>query len=407
MNGDAMDVDIEVDDLFGDGVGISLAPGPQPPSKALLQRIDDMRRTGACRAIAWSPGGTIASVTPDGRSVEFRFLRSHPDTGEWALSEPTLYHPWGPLPQGAAITHLVWSCASSPELAIVDSFGRITIVMFNVMLNRPFFERRWDSDPLDDLHAVVGSGSLMTPAQHKQKIACTYGPAQRRGTSISYPYTYIPHMGPSNPYPGKSAFVFVTTNGTLKVLYAQANVNRVGEKTLELESITSGDDSVTHACICSDRGTLLIALATASKQLRIVRVHVNFSPSPEKQHPTQIVLNLEEKHVAATNWFEPGTSESPLHAAMDQLSRLEIVPSTCEDLQKGKWDPPVVYAVRSHVPSPDPSYSQEWHTTVDRWEVLADQAQTLHPAFSQLASKRGGAGQPAVVCSATLSCPGP
>jgi len=108
------------------------------------------------RGIAWSRQGTIASVSKDGRSVDMRFLRTRPDNGSWELSESypcpssLLSNPISP------IVHLAWAATPSPELAIIDALGRIMIVSFSISLNRPFSVRKWDSDPVDDLHSVVG-----------------------------------------------------------------------------------------------------------------------------------------------------------------------------------------------------------------------------------------------------------
>lgn len=44
-----MDEDMEMDDLFGDGAGLSLPS--RPPSKELYQRIDDMRGSGCCQLV--------------------------------------------------------------------------------------------------------------------------------------------------------------------------------------------------------------------------------------------------------------------------------------------------------------------------------------------------------------------
>jgi mediator of RNA polymerase II transcription subunit 16 len=39
---------IDVDDLFGDGVALSL-PNVRPPSKHLYQRLDELRTRGCCQ----------------------------------------------------------------------------------------------------------------------------------------------------------------------------------------------------------------------------------------------------------------------------------------------------------------------------------------------------------------------
>jgi len=60
-------------------------------------------------------------------------------------------------------------------------------------------------------------------------------------------------LGPSHPHHSKSAFVYVTTNGSLRVMWQQ-NTNKWHESHTELESIVSSDDLITHAAICSDKG---------------------------------------------------------------------------------------------------------------------------------------------------------
>ena len=62
-------------------------------------------------------------------------------------------------------------------------------------------------------------------------------------------------MGPFHPNPGKSALLCITTNGLLKLFFSQNN-NRIEETDIELENITSSDDLITHASICSDKSTV-------------------------------------------------------------------------------------------------------------------------------------------------------
>lgn len=42
----------DIDDLFGDGTGLSLPS--RPPSKELYQRVDDMRGSGCCQCVVSS-----------------------------------------------------------------------------------------------------------------------------------------------------------------------------------------------------------------------------------------------------------------------------------------------------------------------------------------------------------------
>jgi mediator of RNA polymerase II transcription subunit 16 len=58
-----------------------------------------------------------------------------------------------------------------------------------------------------------------------------------------------------HPNPAKSALLCVTTNGLLKLLFS-ANNNKIEETTMELESVTSSDDLITHASISSCKSEL-------------------------------------------------------------------------------------------------------------------------------------------------------
>lgn len=62
-----------------------------------------------------------------------------------------------PLP-GGPIVHLAWAPSLQPELAVVDAFGRVSILAVPMNLNKAtYVSRSWDNDPQDDLHSVVGS----------------------------------------------------------------------------------------------------------------------------------------------------------------------------------------------------------------------------------------------------------
>jgi mediator of RNA polymerase II transcription subunit 16, fungi type len=139
---------------------------------------------------------------------------------------------------------------------------------------------------------------------------------------------------------------------------------------------------------------LLIALATASKQLRVIRVAVHWGlPQSEKQLPAaSMPLNpsLKEKHVAVSSWLQSNPNESHLDPSMAQLSHLEILPSILESSSQ-KWAAPVVLAVRSYLPGPNSPY-QEVQSVIDRWEVMNDQPEGLHSAFEQLGSRRNSTG---------------
>ncbi|KAI0877345.1 RNA polymerase II mediator complex subunit Sin4 [Hypoxylon argillaceum] len=395
MDQPSMQVDLNaVDDLFGDTDPLSLPS--RPPSRRLRRRLDELRGRGCCQGLAWSKGGTIASITPDGQSLELRYLRANPRDATWELSEPKAIAPWQNL-NGGPIVHLSWGPANS-ELAVVDVVGRVLLLNFNSDLNRSVVSRRWDGDAVDDLHTIVGTYWLnQLPAN--SRFYPTYSPAVKgtKGHDYTFENSGVPTMGPNHPNPTKSAFICVTTNGLLKMFWSQHN-NKAEETTLELESATSADDLITHAAACSDKTkSIYIAMATTSKQLRVVQVAIAFNTpktdNPQNVPPAGYTLtpSLGKRHVAVTSWFQAGMCESTLDASMSKISHIEMLPAHF-DFQTKQWSPIVVITVRSFIPEPNSPYNQEVQSIIDRWELLTDQKQTVHPAFERLGARRNSVG---------------
>lgn len=139
-------------------------------------------------------------------------------------------------------------------------------------------------------------------------------------------------------------------------------------------------------------GMLYVALATAAKQLRIMRVAIHWGgQQADKQVPpgsTPLNPTLQTRPVAVTSWLQHDASESLLDTTMPQLSHLEILPSAAE-APNTPWSPPLVLTVRSHIPISTSSFNQELQSIIDRWEILNEQSQTPHPAFEQLGSRSG------------------
>ncbi|KAK2624763.1 hypothetical protein QTJ16_005956 [Diplocarpon rosae] len=394
-----MDEEMDMDDLFGDGGGLSLPS--RPPSTELRQRIDELRAGGCCQGIAWSKWGCIASITSNGASLELRNLRCHPTDGSWGLSEPTVTPGFAPPLDGGLLKHISWSPTGS-DLAVIDSAGRVTILSVFTSLNKPSLSRSAQADPADDLHGVVGSYWLNLAPYPPQRPIILHGPAIKEGSNYRYEASQAPVLGPCHPVHSKSAFVCVTTNGLLRVLLPLAN-NKWHESHTELESIVSSDDLITHAAICPDKsGTLLVAFATASMQLRTVRALIDWNlPKIDKVPPAHLPLNptVRTKHLSGTSWVPdvpPGplnTSHTDSHtdSSMTRLSHLEFLPQ-CADANSTVI-PPTIVAIRSSLPSLASHYNQDVHTTVDRWEIR-DRPQTVHPAFEQLSSRRNSTGHP-------------
>ena len=78
-----------------------------------------------------------------------------------------------------------------------------------------------------------------------------HAPIVKEGSNYQIETTLIFNQGPFHPNQNRSAFFCVTTNGLLKMFWTQNN-GKVEETPHELESVTSADELVTHAAICSD-----------------------------------------------------------------------------------------------------------------------------------------------------------
>lgn len=161
--------------------------------------------------------------------------------------------------------------------------------------------------------------------------------------------------------------------------------------------------NIVHVADILQAGTLLIAFATTSKQLRTVRALIDWGQQKtnEKVPLSAIPLNptVKTRHLAVTSWLHDspgeGLNASNMESSMAQLSQLEFL-SPYGDPQ-GRMTPPTILTVRSHLPASRSHYNQDVHTIVDRWEVK-EKLQTIHPAFEQLSSRRNSVGsqQPGV-----------
>ncbi|RYP28860.1 hypothetical protein DL767_007018 [Monosporascus sp. MG133] len=261
--------------------------------------------------------------------------------------------------------------------------------------------------PQNDLHAVVGTYWLNLVPPNPAKLNPVYGPAvKNEANNYHYDTTSVPSNPPWHPYPNRSAFICVTTNGVLKMFWV-SDKGKIEETTLELESVTSADDLVTHAAICGDfkNKCLFVVVATTSKQLRVVQVVINWNiPKQENSQampPGGVNFGpptLMQRHVALTSWFQAAASNSHLDTSMTKISHIEWLPGVPVMATKS-FSNPVVLTVRSFVPPLNSPYNQEVQSIIDRWELLMEQKETLHPAFEQLGSRRNstGAAQPASI----------
>lgn len=391
-----IDTDMDIDELFGDGAALNMTPGAL--AEELHQRIDELRTGSCCQQIAWSKSGSIASVASDGYTLEIRHLRSHPEDGTWGLSRSNVSN-FNSSQDGGPIRHLVWSPTGS-ELAVIDSVGRVTILAMFASLNKLNIVKSCHIDSVDDLQTVVGSYWLPLAAYPPGRPTFLNGPGIKEGFGYRYEASQAPVMGPCHPNHNKSAFIFVTTNGLLKLLWPQSN-GKWGDVHTELESIVSSDDLITHAAICPDKsqsphGILMIAFATASKQLRTARALIDWNiPKTEKLPASLHTLNptIRTRHLAVANWASKSpsnlSSSTDQDLSMTQLSYLEFLPPVADS--STKLTSPIILTVRSYLPECDSHFNSEVHTVFDQWEVR-EKSQSLNPAFEQLGLQQSTTG---------------
>ncbi|EGX89926.1 RNA polymerase II Mediator complex subunit Sin4 [Cordyceps militaris CM01] len=366
-----------VEDLFGDEVPLSIPPKTQ--GRHLYQRLDELRNRGCCQTVAWSRAGNIASISPDGMNLELRMLRAHPSNGVWNLSEPTTTD----LVKGSVVNplvHLEWSPTTAPDLAVFDSVGRVMIMNFPVSLNNAYVNRKWDADTVDDMNVVVGCHWLPVAPLSQ------YGPATKPSKShrvYQYESSFVHAIGPHHPHMSKSALFCVTMGGLLKMYWSQNN-GRIEETTMELESVCSSDELVTHASLATDKKYIIIVVTTATKKLKVIKLEIQWAGPGAVQEKTQLSqtarLNpsLVEDHLATIDWLQMVDEPS-----LPEFTTLQALPSIIDN--GGKAGLPLIIGVRAR--SSGVGGFEMMQTVIDRWEC-AEQKSAIQTAFEQIGSRR-------------------
>lgn len=139
--------------------------------------------------------------------------------------------------------------------------------------------------------------------------------------------------------------------------------------------------------------TLLMALATSQNQVRICRVHIQWT-QPQKDGQGKIanpILSpaIVVEHLTSINCMETTLSEELHHISQpaSSISHLRILPPT-DVTQPGQLKHPNLITVRTHLPQSSSQYPQESESVVDKWE-LSESINALHPAFEQLGQAAG------------------
>lgn len=137
--------------------------------------------------------------------------------------------------------------------------------------------------------------------------------------------------------------------------------------------------------------SLLVAYATASKQLRTVRVLIRWGNKPTEKaqmpNPSQIFVSptISVSHLAVANWMDVQPAEGSgfvSQSSISVLSHLVLLPPD------GQTTAPTIMTVRSYLPTSPSEFNQNVDSVINRWE-LRESTQTIHPAFEQLGSRRG------------------
>lgn len=239
-----------------------------------------------------------------------------------------------------------------------------------------------------------------------------YGPANKQGNMYQYESSFLHALGPCHPHSAKSALFCMTMNGMLKMYWSQNN-GRMEETTMELESVNTTDELVTHAAFSSDKSRfpslfqfqpygptsltdrlaleyLLAAIATSSGQLKLLKIEIQWagpgSSSEKNTMPQNARLNpaLVETHLASVNWLCTGPNDTDQNAAIAELSFVQILP-TVMDSAGSSTVPYVILTVRSRAAGE--GNFQAAQSILDRWEA-AETKQGLDPAFEQLGNRR-------------------
>ncbi|GAB7348668.1 hypothetical protein MBLNU459_g7031t1 [Dothideomycetes sp. NU459] len=392
----------DMDDLFGDGDGDGntdalntgltdgLAEGLTAlaaalDSDALLQRVEHSHMIGCCQKLAWSKTGSIASISPDGRTITTRAVARSPNTGKWALSDDS---PQPIIAQGDTIfTHIEWSTFGL-ELVATDQLGRIFIFSMGYALNRMIPTPLNYSPAPDDLNVIVGLHWL-APNTSSQRIALI-SPATREGNRWSNAMKLVETAGVSHPFDNRAAFLCVTRSNSVKLIYQQPN-QRWTETETELGILASSGDVITHAAFGDASNHLLLVTYDTSKSLRLYRLGIGWNPSGgDALHPPSVNPQLNLKHVHILDRCMPQSHGRPFSEGAPNMMHTSPIGAELSSIQikppmSATDGPFMVMAVFTSSGSDDQlsQHSAGKFSVIARWELQQTES-TLHESFKSL-----------------------
>ncbi|KAJ9358238.1 hypothetical protein DTO027B9_2429 [Paecilomyces variotii] len=403
-----MEEGIDVDDLFGDPSSLELGLSSTTATKGLAQRLDEMRLVGCCQKVAWSRLGCIAYISQDGLRVNVRHLYCRPTDGKWTLSEDTPLTAVTEAHGSHPLAHLSWNETGS-ELAVVDSSGRVSIYAISIALNSISGQRQAVLDADDDGGQIVGMMWL-----NLQRIIHAFHQAAKLNGRWGYsPFRRRP-IGPFHPV-NKSALVCITRSAQIRLLYQNPD-SRWAEVSTELKHTAHSDGLLTHAALAPIQGGIILATHSACQKISVYRVNITWNPpqwdpnqpkqvSAAAPFPTPTLRFLHSKIETSSGVFDKGRSgldhsDDLSHSANSLycLTRLDIVPGPSESTAGSASGPWIIAVFSSPVHVSEDHHQQQHHqqqqqgasSIIVRWQ-LETAAQSLHPKFDEVVSKKSNA----------------
>ncbi|KAL8643791.1 MAG: hypothetical protein Q9226_008118 [Calogaya cf. arnoldii] len=307
----------------------------------------------------------------------------------WSLSDGDEAKMMGLVHNGQTLKHLSWNHTGT-ELAVIDTLGGISVSSLLNSVNHSSILKRCVLGAEDNLSVPVGSMWLNQDRPFLLHGLATKNPnGQWAFTGSRYK-----QAGPHNPHVigeqlgrNKAALVVVTRAGTIQLLYQGTDAARWLGFSADLENISTAEGLLTHAAICAEtESSMLVATCSISKRIRTYRVGVDWSTQSFVIDHLRTILD----YSPANNTLAVSGLPPSLPHPEPQLYHLEYLPPTpAPDLRKKEPLPPLLLAFFCSAADTDKqsTVAVDHSTFVARWE-LSNVKPSLHPSFSQLASKK-------------------
>ncbi|KAG8625733.1 hypothetical protein KVT40_006134 [Elsinoe batatas] len=367
-------------DLFGEDAvndGLAALQVQDPESAAVLQRLDQLQTSGCCQHLTWSKNATLAYISADGRTINFRLVVRDPETLLWAFTSDS------PAPITAQddvqFVHVQWSSVGL-DLVALDQYGRPHLYQLAFALDRVQPHTLSLPPPTDDLNTVVGLHWLpvhtiqFRPPHHSIGIREGNEWSNKMGaTNIDWPHHLID---------GKSAFLMLTESHVLK-LYYQQDFGPWSEASASLWESGGTEEILTHAAFSDENKCLHLVTYSSHGALSLYKVTIDWSSSQSKdptRPPFQIVqaqLRVDYLCGLETIITQP-TPDTGLDVQQalyrSRLTNLSILPpSPLMDSRHSQIQATFSYAGDPYNPQ-NPSTSC---SAILRWDIMTEEPELL------------------------------